>query len=412
MNTRSRLALVRTLLPVAAVLLAAALPAAGAGKTLVVDAGKQARANVPMCVALPDGAAKAKMMDGAREVPCQVIDGKLCWLLDSLAAGATKSYTVDLGAEGAGDAKAVDVKQGAETIDIGIDGKPFTSYHFTNPKIGANQLRRPYFWPVFGPDQASMTRPYTCAEADPADKAPKDHPHHTSLWIAYGEVSGVDNWSIADKAGWQVHKSFENVTSGPVAGGFRETLDWTDAAKKPDMAEVRTVRIWRMPAGARLLDVEVTLQAKYGKVTFGDTKEGGIISTRMRTEFRSDKYGSEGRLVLSTGLAGTAAWGKRADWCDVSGMVGGKRLGYAIFDTPGNPAFPTRWHARDYGLVSTNPFAVASFEKGAAKNEVTLAEGKEMTFRYRVYFHEGDEKAGAVASRYADYAEPPTVTWK
>jgi hypothetical protein len=351
------------------------------------------------------------MTDGGKEVPCQVADGKLWWILGDLPAGASKTCTVELGADSAAAAKAVDLKESQETVDIAIDGKPFTTYRFTNPKIAGVQIKRPYFWPVLGPDQTPMMRAWPCGD-DPADKAKKDHPHHTSLWVAYGEVNGVDNWSNTEKAGWQIHKAFEAVQGGPVVGSFRETIDWTDAQKKPNLAEVRTVRVWRLPAAGRMIDLEIRFQAKYGKVVFGDTKEGGICSTRMRTEFHADKDGSEGRLVLSTGQSGDAAWGKRADWCDASGLVGGKRLGYAIFDTPGNLTFPTRWHARTYGLVSTNPFAVASFEKGAPKNEVTLEDGKEMTFRYRLYFHEGDEKAGQVAGRYADYADPPKATWK
>jgi hypothetical protein len=394
--------------------IALASPAAdAAAKTLVVEAGKTARAGVPMSVALPQGILHAKMTDGAKEVPCQVAEGNLFWILDELAAGAAKTYTVELGAASAAEPEAVRLDASAETVEVSIDGKPFTTYHINNPKIAGVQIKRPYFWPVFGPDQTPMTRPWPCADADPSDKAKKDHPHHTGLWVAYGEVGGVDNWSNTEKAGWQVHKAFDKRQSGPVVGYFRETLDWTDAAKKPNMAEVRTARFWRLPASGRMIDLEVVFQAKYGKVVFGDTKEGGLCSTRMRTELRGDKEGSEGRLVLSTGQAGeTAVWGKRAEWCDMSGLVGGKRYGYSIFDTPGNLTFPTRWHARTYGLVSTNPFAVAAFEKGAPKNAVTLDEGKEMTFRYRLYFHPGDEKAANVAARYADYADPPKATWK
>ena len=408
--SRTRIAAVTACLCIA---VAFASPAAeAAAKTLVVEAGKTARANVPMSVPLPEGIFQAKMTDGAKEVPCQVAEGKMCWILGELAAGATKTYTVDFGAASTADPEAVRLDVSAETVDVSIDGKPFTTYHVENPKIAGVQIKRPYFWPVLGPDQTPMTRPWPCADADPADKAKKDHPHHASLWVAYGEVGGVDNWSNTEKAGWQVHKAFDKRQSGPVVGYFRESLDWTDAARKPNLAEVRTVRIWRLPESGRMIDIEVAFQAKYGKVVFGDTKEGGICSTRMRSEFRADKDGSEGRLVLSTGQTGDPAWGKRADWCDMSGMVGGKRYGYAIFDTPGNLTFPTRWHARTYGLVSTNPFAVAAFEKGAPKNEVTLDEGKEMTFRYRLYFHAGDEKAANVAARYADYADPPKATWK
>ena len=311
----------------------------------------------------------------------------------------------------AGEATGVQLKQTDEAVEITIDGKPFTTYHFDNKASMGQRVLRPYFYPVLGPNQVPMTRNYPLAAGDPKETK-ADHPHHTGLWVAYGAVNGVDNWSNAAKAGWQVHKSFEAVESGAEAGLFRETLDWTDAEKKPVMAEVRTVRIPRPKDDTyRILDLEVTLQAKYGKVVFGDTKEGGICSTRMRTELRGDKEGKNGKLINSNGETGDRAWGKRALWCDASGEVEGKRYGYAILDHPSNLHHPVYWHARTYGLLTTNPFAIQSFDKkNPEKGGYTLDEGKELTLRYRVYFHLGDEKEGRVAERYAEYArqEKPT----
>jgi len=306
----------------------------------------------------------------------------------------------------AGEAAGVQLKKTDETIEITIDGKPFTTYRFVNKVCMGKQLRRPCFYPVLGPDQVPMTRNYPLAEGDPKGTR-ADHPHHTSLWVAYGSVNGVDNWSISPKAGWQIHKGFEAIESGADCGMFRETLDWTDASKKPNLAEVRTVRIPRPKDDSyRVIDFEITLKAKYGKVVFGDTKEGGLCATRMRTEFRNDGNGKSGRLVNSNGETARAAWGKRALWVDASGEVGGKRYGYAIFDHPGNLRHPTRWHARTYGLLTANPFGVRCFDrKSAEKGGYTLDEGKELTLRYRVFFHRGDEKAAKVAERYEEYAK-------
>lgn len=312
----------------------------------------------------------------------------------------------------AGQTAGVQLKQTGDGIEITIDGKPFTTY-LVAPKSPMNQrVLRPCFYPVFGPNQVPMMRNYPLAEGDPKETRP-DHPHHTSLWVAYGAVNGVDNWSNAAKAGWQLHKSFEAVESGTEAGLFRETLDWTDAEKKPILAEVRTVRVPRPKDDTyRILDLEITLQAKYGKVLFGDTKEGGLCSTRMRTEFRADKDGKNGRLVNSNGEVGNASWGKRALWVDASGEVEGKRYGYAIFDHPSNlrhkmPGQPdgVYWHSRTYGLLGSNPFAIQSFDKqNPEKGTYTLDEGKELTLRYRVLFHVGDEKEGKVAERWEEYA--------
>jgi len=388
----------------------AAATAHAATKTLVVEAGKCARSNVPMSVAAPDGATNAKMTEGSKEVPCQVAEGKLWWILDDLAAGAAKTYTVELGADCGTDAKAVDLKETKEAVEVAIDGKPFTTYHFGNPKIGAVQFRRPYFFPVLGPDQVEMTRAWPMVPDVPAGIV-KDHPHHTGIWIAFGEVGGVDNWSVSDKAGWQIHRSFDTLAGGPVVGTLRETLDWTSAARQPNMAEVRTVRFYRLPASVRIMDFEVIFRAAYGKVEFGDTKEGGPMASRMRQEFVSEK-GGKGRLVNAQDLVGAALWGKKSEWVDCSGAVDGKPYGYAIFDTPGNLRHPTRWHSRPYGLHTPNCFGNAAFEKGAEKGNFTIEANKDLTLRWRFYFHTGDEQQGNVAARYADYADPPKAQWK
>jgi len=389
------------LLSAAAVCFAAcsAPEAQAATRTLLVEAGKHARAHVPMSIELPKGVTKARLTDGGREVPCQVAEGKLWWILDELAAGAKKAYTAELGADSSAAPDAVALKQAEQTIAIAIDGKPFTTYHFMPEKIEGHQLRRPHFFPVHGPDQTAMT-----------ENIPRDHRHHTSIYVAYGAVNGVDNWSIGARAGWQLHTGFEAVASGTVVGMFRETLDWTTRDRKPVVAELRTVRVYRLPHTARMLDLQVTFLARYGRVVFGDTKEGGICSTRMRPEFRAN---NRGRLINAQGQSGGGAWGKRSEWVGCSGLVGGKRYGYAIFDTPGNLRHPSRWHARTYGLLTANPFGVRCFDrKSEEKGGHILQAGQQLTLRYRIYFHPGDEKEANVAARYADYAMPPRATWQ
>ena len=398
----------------AAVLCMAALsaPAQGASRDLLVEASGHARVCVPMSVELPAGVDKARMTAAGKAVPCQVAEGRLWWILDELAAGKTRTYSVELGVGPAGEAKDVELKQRADRIDVTIGGQPFTTYVFRPAKVGGHELRRPYFFPVYGPDQTTMTRPFPMEQDVPANVA-KDHPHHTSIYVAHGAVNGVDNWSIGAKAGWQVHKGFDSVGGGAVVGGFRETLDWTSVDRKPVLAETRTVRVYRLDDSHRMLDLEIRFQAKYGKVVFGDTKEGGLCATRMRPEFRADKKGAKGRLINSEGLTAGASWGKKATWTDCSGLVGGKRYGFALFDAPGNLRHPTTWHARTYGLLTANPFGLRHFDPKAGKRgDYTLPEGKERLFRYRIYFHAGDEKRAKVAARWADFADPPKATWK
>ena len=394
-------------------LLAFTGPSAGAAaKTLVVEAGDRDRLCVPIAVDAPDGPVPSWLSDGNADVPCQIVDGKLCFILDGLAAGQTRTYTLIFG-KSTLPAESVKLDQSDKTIAIAVAGQPFTTYHFTNPKFAGQQLRRPYFFPVYGPGRTTMTRPYPLTDEPVPDNVAKDHPHHTSIWVAHGDVNGVDDWSIADKAGWMVHREFAQVVSGPVVGWFRERLDWTDADTKPVLREERTIRVWNVPADHRMLDMDLLFEAAYGKATFGDTKEGGLCSVRVRPEFRADgKGGAKGRLVNSEGQTGADAWGKKAAWCDASGPVDGTTFGLAMFDHPQNLRHPTTWHARTYGLVTANPFGLSHFTGKKEKGDYALPAGQTLRQRYRIYFHRGDEKEAKVDDRWADFATPPRATWK
>ena len=381
-------------------------------RELVVEAGEHPRLNVPMSVEHTGG--DVVMVDAAtrQRVECQVAEGRLWWILKRLDAGKTRTYKTPPASPELTTIH-VSLKQAEDSIAIAIDGKPFTTYDAALVKSCGQQLRRPRFFPVYGPDQILMTRPYPLTDKLDIKQA-TDHPHHTSLYVAHGSVNGTDNWSIGSKAGWQVHKAFDKVASGEVMGMFRESLDWTDVAKKPVVAEVRTVRVYALPDTHRMLDLEVRFVAKYGDVKFGDTKEGGICAVRTRPEMRDDKkFGpKDGRLVNANGQTGGGAWGKKATWNDTSGTCDGKRVGLAIFGTAGNLRHPTTWHARTYGLLTANPFGLSYFTRKKEQGDYTLEADKELVFRYRIYFHLGDEKAGQVAARYADYATPPKAEWK
>jgi hypothetical protein len=59
---------------------------------------------------------------------------------------------------------------------------------------------------------------------------------------------------------------------------------------------------------------------------------------------------------------------------------------------------------RDYGLFAANPFGIHDFEKKApGTGNLNIPAGQSVTFRYRFYIHEGDEKEAKVAERYKEY---------
>lgn len=283
-------------------------------------------------------------------------------------------------------------------LRIEINGQLFTEYHYE----GAPHV---YYYPLIGPGQLPMTRNYPMKNVEGENQ---DHPHHRSLWYSHGDVNGVDFWAENDRAGRIVHDEFLEIASGEKEGVIRSTSRWVDRDGKVICRDERVFRVYNRPDDERLLDFDVTIKAGEEKLVLGDTKEGTMALRLNETMRLSPNKFNEGKppghIVMNTGVRDGATWGKRAAWCDYYGPVEGKILGAAIFDHPDNPKHPTWWHVRDYGLFAANPFGVHYFEKAPeGTGDIEIPAGQSLTWRYRIYLHEGDEKEADVAGRYRQY---------
>lgn len=281
---------------------------------------------------------------------------------------------------------------------VQVAGKAFTEYRYEN-------VPRPCLFPVLAPGGERLTRNWPMAEGENEEK---DHPHHLSLWFGHLKVNGHDFWSVAANAGKIVHDRFIEVKSGSRVGVIATENKWVARDGTLVLRDQQTIRIYNRDRD-RILDYEVTLRATEGDVTFGDDKDGLMairLAETMRLKPNAHNQGKPGgHIVMSTGVRDAQTWGKRAAWCDYHGPVGGRILGVAIFDHPSNPRHPTWWHVRDYGLFAANPFGIRHFEnlQDRSAGDMKLPRGQSVTFKYRFYFHEGDEIQAQVARRYAEY---------
>ena len=98
--------------------------------------------------------------------------------------------------------------------------------------------------------------------------------------------------------------------------------------------------------------------------------------------------------------------GQPANWVDYWAKIDSHTVGVAIFDHPKNPRHPTRWHARDYGLIAANPFGLHHFaDQPEGTGDMTIPAGQSVTFRYRFLFHDGDPVQADIPARYRQYVE-------
>ena len=381
---------------------------AAKSSVITVNAGEHDRDSCPITIEVDSGNVKdlagesVILTDQANGlvIPAQCDlsgDGKtvaLSWILDELQAHEDRSYTLSDGSVEGGYGVVLNNREDA--IDVTIDGRAFTTF-----RHGKNQFRS-YLFPVLGPKGRPITRGET-------SEISADHVHHRSLYVAYGEVNDVDVWGEGENSGRVVQQSFTQRSGGVVVGRIYTRNDWMNREGKKLMSDRQNFRIYRTPDTGAIIDLDLTFIASEGDVHFGDTKEGGIISVRVNPSMNA----SDGGKIENAygGLNESETWGKRAQWCDYSGVVEGTHVGIAVFDHTTNPRYPTYWHVRNYGLMTTNIFGAGTFEGDRSKDgSYTLKRGEEMNFCFRVYIHAGDAPEGKVGQKYHDFINPPTVT--
>lgn len=373
---------------------------------IVLRGGPRAVAFCPVSACLnrlPQDLAAAALVDVARDLPVPFQTNAtpggatMHWILDCLAPRQEKEYVLQDSSVKPVTSR-VELKAEEDQISVRIGGELFTRY------IYGQAVPKPCLYPVVGPYGQGVTRAYP-QETVGADST--DHPHQRSVWVAWGDVNGSDNWSEQPGSGRMLHRAFETLQSGPVFGRLSARNDWVNAAGERLMEDQLEYTFYNVPPSFRLFDLDVTFRATCGDVRFGDTKEGGIISVRVATSMQGNRTG---RIETALGAVTEAeTWGKRASWCDYSGQVGHHIVGIVIFDHPANLHYPTYWHVRDYGLMTANPFGLSFFVGGGADGSHVLRAGEELSFRYRVLIHAGGAGEGGVKEKYLEYVFSPAV---
>ena len=377
---------------------------------LSVEAGPHDRDYCPTEVLLPIAARDCpgivlKETRSGKELPCQWRPARkgivLSWLVHGLKAGSKAALLAKVASVKPRKTQVQvwnDVDAGRVKVDIG--GAHFTSYHYSP------QWVRPFLHPLNGPHGVSLTRHWPIKKGVKGEH--RDHPHHKSVWVAYGECGNVDNWSEEPGHGAQRHDAFLALEEGPVMGRIRARNMWCKPNGKKQFEEIREMRFYALPEGLRLFDIDVTFRMTEGAVTFRDTKEGGLLSVRVASTM-DVRHG--GRIENAYGgIDEGETWGKPSPWCDYSGDVEGHRVGLAVFDHASNPRYPTQWHVRDYGLMTANCFAWRHYcPEAKRRGDMIFKKGQQTTWRYRVYCHKGDARRGRVAQHFLSYVAPPAV---
>jgi hypothetical protein len=294
-------------------------------------------------------------------------------------------------------------------VDVTIDGKAFTSY------IWPTSLKKPVLYPLITEEGITVTRGYPL---EPRAGERVDHPHHAGLWFNYGNVNGFDFWNNSDaikledrhKMGSIEQTKLVSTKNGADSGELVVDSVWVTGEGQKILDETARY-VFGRGSHQRTVDVVVSLKA-LDHAVFHDDKEG-VLGLRVASwlesanekngEFRDasgrvtkvagGSPGASGVYLTSEGAKGGAAWGTRGRWCSLTGHNEGKTVTIAILDHPGNPGYPTYWHARGYGLFAANPLGRSIFDPKQPPFNFTLEKGQSATFRYRVVLASGEPNA-------------------
>jgi len=316
-------------------------------------------------------------------------------------------------------APAINFVETSNSIDITIDGSPFTSYLF------GDGLSKPCFAPVRSPSGIVMTRRYPLTEIPGGSY---DHFHHTGLFFAVDYVNGVQFWNNQGVAYRIKHLESRTESGRDGSGSMLTRSQWIDESDLALLEEKREMTfIAGKHEGEYAIDFSIDLTALVDQVVFEDTEEG-MFAIRLTDWLREPEDGQgvrPGKKLPEESIAGTGryfssngdetadgVWGKRASWVAIQGIRHGKVVGVAILNHPESLNYPTYWHARDYGLFTANPLGQGDFQRqdDFKKNDplylrLKLRKGESSHFRFKVIVFEGIRTQEQVEMRFKEFAQ-------
>jgi len=228
----------------------------------------------------------------------------------------------------------------------------------------ANPDERPYIHPIVAPDGNGVLTEYR----------PDHHPHQTGIYWGLKRVNERDYFMQWNRDYWRIvsatvlQENGENVT-------WQTVYDMLDENGQTLMVETQN---WTMRQidDTYLLDLEWKGEAK-ADVVMGKFYVGGLF---IRMPWVPETVGE---IVSASGHQGMELEGKRAIWSDIGIKLNGREdfAHIAIFDHPGNKAFPTPWRVDSQMGIGPSRQILGDWKIDAGESE---------TIRYRLLIYTGE----------------------
>ena len=251
------------------------------------------------------------------------------------------------------------------------------------------QLTRRALVNVTTPTGIQVTRnfpPRKPEDVDPGYRA-KDriiHPiMHPGIWLGFGDVDGNDYWRLQSEV--EFDGFAEPLKGERNRGSFTAVNRFLSKDRQQEICQETTrYQFERVPEGM-LLRMEAEYQSNEKDFYFGDQEESGL-AVRVASPIRVQ--GGNGTILNSRGERnGAEVWGKEAKWFDYFGTIDGREVGVMVVSNPANPR-PSWLHARDYGVVVTNPFPKQPKERREPYVKTYIKKGEPFKLSYAILIHD------------------------
>jgi len=266
----------------------------------------------------------------------------------------------------------------SDALVIKLDDETLATYLF-----GHEKLTRPAFVNVRTPGGTQVTRNFPPVLPDD-----RDHPvMHPGIWIGFGHLHGQDYWRLKARV---EHDGFVEPpqASGSTASFTVRNRYLTEDGQGEVCQDTTRYELQVKPYGLLML-VEAVFQSEQD-FYFGDQEESGL-AVRIASPLRVQ--GGNGTILNDRGERnGAEIWGKEARWVDYFGTMDGNEVGVMIMPSAANPR--RCWiHARDYGVVVSNPFPRQPQERREPYVKTWVKQRTPFRLAYAVAIHETPPEA-------------------
>lgn len=258
-------------------------------------------------------------------------------------------------------------------IQFRLGDQSLVSYVHQDPTI-----TRPFFANAQIPGVGRVTRNHPVEAGDASDHAT----FHPGFWLAFSDVNGLDTWRLKHKV---IHSRF---VEPPKIKGNRIDFTVRNHYLGKEQTETGLVDTTKfaivVKPGSWWLLWDTKIGCDMAAVRFGDQEEMGLgVRVASNLAVAANKGG---RLLDSDGRnGGPNIWGLTSDWCDFSGPLNGKWAGVTVIPHPTNVR-KSWWHARDYGLLTANPFG----KRSGGDTKLTVEAGDTLRMRFGILVHSSD----------------------